>query len=137
MNKTPRSLIALGLCAAGLALTTAPLAAKERLTGEQKLEKMLQGRTAGKPSDCISLNSSRSSTVIDKTAIVYEDGRTLWVNRPNNADSLDSDDILVIKTSMGQLCRLDTVQLHDRTSHTWSGFVGLEQFVPYKKVAVK
>jgi len=133
MIKTSTLLVSL---AAAVSLAS-PVVAKEKLTGEQELAKMLAGRTAGKPTDCISLSSTRNSTVIDKTAIVYEDGRTLWVNRPTNADSLNSDDILVIKTSMSQLCRLDTVQLHDRSSHMWSGFVGLEQFVPYTKVAAK
>jgi len=137
MFKSPHLKLVIGVAATALALAAAPLAARERLTGEKQLAKMLEGRVAGKPVDCISLNSSRNSTVIDKTAIVYEDGRTLYVNRPTNADSLDSDDILVTKTSMSQLCRLDTVQLHDRGSRMWHGFVGLEQFVPYKRVAAK
>jgi len=135
MNTKIRRIAMMGVVASGLALVAGPVAAREKLTGEQELAKMLIGREAGKPTDCISLTTTRNSTVIDKTAIVYEDGRTLWVNRPSNADSLDSDDILVTKTSMSQLCRLDTVQLHDRGSHMWSGFVGLEQFVPYRKVA--
>ncbi|MBU6266048.1 MAG: hypothetical protein KGN34_00825 [Sphingomonadales bacterium] len=133
MIKTSTVLVSL---VAALALG-APAVAKERLTGEQELAKLLEGRTAGKPTDCISLLSARNSTIIDKTAIVYDDGRTLWVNRPNNADSLRSDDILVTKTSMSQLCRLDTVHLHDRSSHMWNGFVGLEKFVPYTRVAAK
>ena len=137
MQKSPHMTLVLGLAAAGMALAASPLAAREHLTGEQQLAKMLEGRVAGKPVDCISLNTTRSSTVIDKTAIVYEEGSTLYVNRPTNADSLDSDDILVTKTSLSQLCRLDTVHLHDRSMFSWNGFVGLEQFVPYKRVAAK
>ncbi|MDE2405761.1 MAG: hypothetical protein KGM17_13925 [Sphingomonadales bacterium] len=136
MKYFPFVLPALGLVAAVLA-PAAPAFAREKLTGEQELAKLLEGRQAGKPTDCISLTSARDSTVIDKTAIVYRDGSTLWVNRPSNASALNSDDILVTKTSLSQLCRLDTVQLHDRSSHMWSGFVGLEQFVPYRKVAAK
>ena len=34
-----------------------------------------------------------------------------------------------------QLCSVDTVQLHDRFGgNMWRGFVGLREFVPYKKV---
>jgi hypothetical protein len=110
--------------------------AEKHPTGEEQLAKLLAGREPGKPVDCISLSTARDTTVIDKTAIVYNDGRTLYVNRPNNADQLDSDDILVLKTSLSQVCRLDTLQLVDRSSpHMWHGFVGLEQFVPWRRVA--
>lgn len=110
--------------------------ARTKLTGEQELAKMLEGREAGKPVSCIPSTLSNETRVIDKTAIVYRVGSTLYVNRPSNADRLDDDDILVTKLHTGQLCRLDTVQLHDRTSFFWSGFVGLQDFVPYRKAKV-
>lgn len=118
------------------ALLAAPAAqAKPKLTGEEQLAKMLEGRQAGKPVDCISLQNSREAKVIDKTAIVYGHGRTIYVNRPMNADDLDDDDVMVTKTSLSQLCKLDTVRLHDRSQYFFTGFVGLEQFVPYTRVA--
>lgn len=108
--------------------------AKQKLTGEQQLAKILDGRVAGKPVSCIPLNQSQSTQIIDKTAIVYKVGSTYYVNRPTNADTLDSDDILVTKLYSSQLCRLDTVQLRDRTMPSmWNGFVGLQDFVPYTK----
>lgn len=119
--------------AAGLAVAPATYA-KPKLTGEAKLDKMLEGRVAGKPVNCIPLGTTSDTTVIDKTAIVYRVGSTLYVNRPSNADQLSDNDIMVTRTSMSQLCRLDTVQLHDRGSRIWSGFVGLQDFVPYKRV---
>jgi len=116
-------------------LALAPAAdAKPKLTGEAKLAKMLEGRVAGKPVSCIPLNQTNNTTVIDKTAIVYQVGRTLYVNRPTNADQLDDDDILVTKTSLSQLCNVDTIQLRDRSvPYMWRGFVGLRDFVPYRK----
>lgn len=108
--------------------------ARQKLTGEQQLAKILDGRVAGKPVSCIPLNQTHNTQVIDKTAIVYRIGSTYYVNRPNNAESLDSDDILVTKLYSSQLCRLDTVQLRDRTTpNMWNGFVGLQDFVPYTK----
>jgi hypothetical protein len=120
--------------AAILAGATA-IQARERLTGEQKLAKLLEGRVAEKPVSCIPLHRTSDQQVIDKTAIVYDRGNVIYVNRPSNADSLDSDDVMVTKIHGSQLCRLDVVRTHDRSSFFYTGFVGLEDFVPYRRVA--
>ena len=108
--------------------------ARPKLTGEQQLAEMLQDRVPGKPVDCINLPMMGSSTVIDKTAIVYQSGSTYYVQRPRvGAESLDSDDVLVTRLTSSELCSIDTVQLHDRSSGFWRGFVGLDKFVPYAR----
>ncbi len=128
-----RPLIFSALAAA--AIVAAPASAREKLEPEAKLAKMLEGRVAGKPQNCITLSTARSSTIIDGTAIVYRTGNTLWVNRPKGgAETLDDDDILVTKTVGSQLCSIDMVNLVDRTSHMYNGFVSLGEFVPYRKV---
>lgn len=121
--------------AVGASLFAAPAAfAGPKLTGEERLAKILDGREAGKPVSCITMSQTQNATVIDKTAIVYRVGRTIYVNRPNNADQLDSDDIMVTKTFSSQLCNLDTVQLYSRGGPSmWTGFVGLSDFVPYTR----
>jgi len=96
---------------------------------------MLEGREAGQPVSCINMSGSQQSTIIDKTAIVYDSGNVIYVNRPRNPESLDSDDIMVTEIHGSQLCRLDTVKLHDRSGFWYSGFVGLENFVPYRRIA--
>ncbi|QGN54752.1 hypothetical protein [Novosphingobium sp. Gsoil 351] len=135
-----RRTIATVLAAATVLSLSVAADAKPRLSPEAKLAKMLDGRVAGKPQDCIFLPSIRGSRIIDKTAIVYDAGHTLWVNRPRNgAESLDDDDIMVTNLHGGgaSLCSVDIVQLHDQSSHFYSGFVGLGEFVPYKKVALR
>ena len=123
------------LLAAGAAMLAGPaLQAKERLTGEQELAKLLEGREAGEPVSCIPLARASDARIIDKTAIVYDSGRTIYVNRPRFAESLDDDDIMVTRLHTSQLCRLDTVRMHDRSGHFFTGFVGLEDFVPYRRV---
>ena len=125
------------ILAAGATLATAPaLAARERPSGEQRLAKILEGRVAGDPVECIDTFASRNSRVIDRTAIVFGDGNTVYVNRPRNAADLNSNDILVTEIRGGgtRLCRMDTVRMHDRSGGWYSGFVGLEQFVPYRRV---
>jgi hypothetical protein len=127
---------AVAVFAALTGLATAPALAKEKLTGEAKLAKILDGREAGKPVNCLPLGQAQSTQVIDKTAIVYKYGSTFYVNRPANPESLDDDDIMVTRQTSGQLCRLDSVQLRDRSSFFYSGFVALQDFVPYRKAKV-
>jgi hypothetical protein len=103
--------------------------------GEAELAEAIEGRTAGEPVSCINLRDVRSSRIVDRTAIVYEaPGGTLYVNRPRGARSLDSWDVQVNKLFAGsQLCRSDTVQLYDSGARMQTGFVILDDFVPYRK----
>lgn len=128
--------IVAAIAAAATLLAAPAVDARPKLSGEEELAKLLKGREAGKPVNCIPSSQATETRVIDKTAIVYRIGSTLYVNRPSNADQLDDDDILVTKLFGSQLCSVDTVQLHDRTGFFWSGFVGLSEFVPYRKVKV-
>lgn len=129
----------LAFAAAALAALALPGAAmaeeKSYPKGEAELAKMLEGRVAGEPVRCVSTSSLGQSTVIDKTAIVYRVGSKLYVNRPRGgADQLSDDEILVTKVYGSQLCNIDKIDLVDRTSQMWSGFVVLGDFVPYTKV---
>jgi hypothetical protein len=132
--KSPLSLaLAASFVVAALGLASAA-DARPRLTGEEELAKALAGREAGKPVDCIYLPTVTSSRIIDKTAIIYEAGRTIYVNRPRNgADQLNDSDIMVLNLHSSQLCSIDIVHLHDQTSHFMTGFVNLGEFVPYTK----
>jgi hypothetical protein len=108
--------------------------AGERKTPEQRLAKLLEGRVAGEPVDCIYMPMINDTTVYDKTAIVYRSGDTLYVNRPQSGvESLDSDDVMVLDTRSSQLCDVDVVRMHDQASRSYSGTVFLGKFVPYRK----
>lgn len=126
--------LALAIAASAVLLGgCATASGKPQLTPQQRLDKMLEGRVAGKPVDCISSFDTRDMTILDKTAIVFRSGGTLYVNRPQNADQLDSDDILVTRTFGSQLCRLDIVKTVDRVGRFENGFINLGDFVPYRK----
>ncbi|AQR72482.1 hypothetical protein [Sphingomonas sp. LM7] len=113
----------------------APALAAPRDTPEVKLQKLLAGRVAGEPVSCISLPPGNSSQVIEGKAIVYRVGSRLYVNTPRSgAESLNDDDILVVKMTGSQLCSIDTINLVDRTSGFPRGFVILGKFVPYTRV---
>ncbi|MEO7248017.1 MAG: hypothetical protein ABIW31_06145 [Novosphingobium sp.] len=119
---------------ASLLIPATTLQAKPKLTPQQQLDKLLEGRVAGKPTSCISLSDSHDTRVLDGTAIVYGFGNTIYVNRTTHPQSLDSDDVQVVRITGSELCRLDIIQLHDRSMGMWRGFVGLEDFVPYRRV---
>ena len=127
--------LTLAIAAAAAVLAGPALQAKPRLTPEQRLDKMLAGREAGKPVSCISSWDQRDMEVLDKTAIVFRAGSTIYVNRPANAADLDSDDILVTRSHTGQLCKIDIVTTVDRSGHFQTGFVNLGEFVPYRRIS--
>lgn len=131
-SKLSRIPVAAGLATAAIVMAATPAIAA-RQSGEQELAELLKDRVPGKPVDCISLNEARNSRIIEGTAIVYDNGRTIWVNRPSGANWLHRDDIIVHKTSLSQVCKLDIVNLLDQGTHMSSGTVGLEQFVPYRR----
>ena len=118
-----------------LLLAAAPLQAAAPRDPEAALSRLLEGRQAGEPVDCISLRRIRSSRVIDGTAIVYDAGGTLYVNRPNaGARSLDDRDALVLRTTLSQLCSIDTLQTFDPSTGFFTGVVFLGEFTPYRRI---
>lgn len=119
----------------GTALITTPALAGPRLSPEAELAKELEGRVPGKPVSCINLSNVRSSRIIDRTAIVYDAGNVIYVNRPRGgADQLDRWDTLVTRLWSSQLCRPDIVRLYDSGSRFETGSVSLGDFVPYRRL---
>ena len=124
------SVVALSLFAATAAVSASP----SRAPDEAKLARALEGRVAGEPVSCINLRNIRSSRIIDRTAILYDAGTTVYVNRPRGgSESLDRWDVLVTKLHSSQLCSIDIVTLYDSASRIQTGFVSLGEFVPYRK----
>jgi hypothetical protein len=102
---------------------------------EAELARALQGRVAGAPVQCIDLHRIRSSRIITDTAIIYDAGSVVYVNRPNNgANQLNQWDTMVTRTSTSQLCSVDTVTMVDQASRSFTGVVFLGDFVPYRRV---
>jgi len=123
------------LFAAATFLASGAAAAAPGSGAEAKLAKALEGRVAGEPVRCLSLHQIRSTRIIDGTAILYDAGRTVYVNKPaSGASSLRDGKVMVTKTGTSQLCSIDTVKLYDTGSRMQTGWVGLGEFVPYTKV---
>jgi hypothetical protein len=123
------SILAASLLAAGV-----PAVAQDRAArGEAELAEMLEGRTAGEPKRCLSDFERRSMRVVDGTALVFESGDTLYVNRPAGARMLDWGDVPVFKIWGGQLCEKDTVELRDSASLMPGPVLFMGEFVPYRR----
>jgi hypothetical protein len=103
---------------------------------EAELARALEGRVAGAPVDCIDMHRVHSSRIVPGTAILYDTGGILYVNRPRaGAESLNHWDIQVNRLWTSQLCSIDTVELIDQGSRMFSGTVFLGEFVPYRRIA--
>jgi hypothetical protein len=102
---------------------------------EEELARAIQGRVAEAPVQCIDLHRVRSSRIINGTAIVYDAGSVIYVNRPENgAEQLNQWDTMVTRTPSTRLCNVDTVTMIDRASQNFTGVVFLGDFVPYRRL---
>lgn len=120
---------------AGSLLIAAPASAIDRHDGETRLARLLEGRVAGDPVACVDLRRVRSSSIIDNTAIVYDAGGVVYVQRPRaGAASLSDWDTMVSHPFGGRLCSVDTVRMIDPHSGMLRGVVFLDEFVPYRRV---
>lgn len=102
---------------------------------EQVLARMLDGRTAGAPVNCIDPRNVDTIDIVDRTAIVYRlRGGRLYVNRPRvGAETLRRDQILVTRTFGTRLCSFDPVNLLESGGRFDAGFVSLGAFTPYDR----
>ena len=138
----------LSLLLAGILLTSGGIAYAEKADhaghqaaadarAEARLARMIQGRTAGDPVDCITQQQISSSEIVDRTAIVYRmNNGTIYINRPTSGASfLRAGNVLVTDTRSTQLCGIDIVRLFDNNSRMSAGSVGLGKFVPYLRPA--
>ncbi len=102
--------------------------------GEAQLAKLLEGRVAGEPVQCIRTLPNQSMRTITGTAYVYGVGDTIYVQRTQNPETIRQNDALVTnRFSATQLCRMDITTKVDRFNGIFSGVVIMEDFVPYKR----
>jgi hypothetical protein len=112
----------------GIALADSPT------RGEAELNQAVQGLIAERAVTCLNLHRAGRSRIINGTAIIFEIGNRIYVNRPRaGAESLSDSKIILTKTIGSQICRGEVVQLLDPTSHISAGSVFLGDFTPYRK----
>lgn len=128
--KSPASILATAL----LAFTGVALAAGIQEENEARLARMLEGRIAGEPVNCIpAFRTASQLQVLEKVALVYDAGNVIYVARPEDPDMLGRDDVVVINRFGGQLCHSDVIRTVDRHGGYHTGVVFLDKFVPYPR----
>ena len=90
------------------------------------------GRVAGKPKRCLTLNQSTAFVIERPDLLVYRTGRTLWVSTPRQGCyRLDPLDRIVIEPFGGQLCAGDRFRTIRPSMPIPGGFCRFGPFVPY------
>ena len=131
---TIKKLIPALLAIGAFAVTMPAVAARDdSQRGEAKLAKILDGRSAGKPVKCLDPSQRRNMQVVDRTALVFKDGKTYYVNRPGGVNFLTWTDVPVFKIWGDQLCSKDIVHLRDRSSGLGGPSMIMGDFIPYRR----
>jgi hypothetical protein len=121
----------LGLALAGCA--TQPPAPTRTAEAQAELNKLLAGKTAGRPLTCLQHYRADDMVRIDESTVAFKQGRQVYVNHLIGACSnLDNSFYaLVTKSSGTGLCRGDIAYVQDVSTGTIVGSCGIGDFVPY------
>lgn len=124
---------------AALALVTASGAQANNTKGEEKLAKLLEGRTIRAAIPCIEVRKIITTEIITGTAIVYRlrGSPTLYVNRPTaGLADLNSNNALMLNDAVN-LCEGNNLLTGDNGGRGagpgFNGGIRLGEFVPYVK----
>ncbi len=109
---------------------------KRAAKGAKRLERLLEGRVAGEPKNCIRNLPTGQMTTIDGTAYVFGRGNTIYVQRTSRPARIDDRDTLVLRRfgNASQLCRQDVATTVDPVTQIFTGAVIFKDFVPYTRV---
>jgi hypothetical protein len=103
--------------------------------GEQHLQKLLAGKTAGAPTSCLPNYRSSDMVVIDNNTVVFRDGgRRVWRSEMRGGcNQLGSSFYTIVTRSFGGRgpCGGDIAEIADLTSGVTVGSCVWGDFVPY------
>ena len=104
---------------------------------QAKFDKIVAGRTAGKPVSCITRNDQKNMTVVGDKYLIYSSSRnskTIYVNEPYGGGRNVDRNTLVTRRPSAQLCRGEIAQVKDITSGAFIDSCTFGSFVPYTKI---
>ncbi|WP_147414344.1 DUF6491 family protein [Sphingomonas gilva] len=110
-------------------------AERQRAHDETKLARLLGDRVPGEPQSCLDSRMTNGSEPVGSQTILYFQGSTVYRNDLiGQCSGLRSDDIPVITSHSGRLCRGDMIRTVSRGApNVTTGGCALGDFVPYRE----
>lgn len=109
---------------------------QRQATERADLDKALRGLTPQKPTQCIGQYQTRQVTAYGPTIVYTISPRLKYVSETQGGcetiGQRGRNDILVTRTTTGQLCAGDIAQTVDRVSGFFTGSCSFGPFVPYR-----
>ena len=131
------TLLLFGGTAAALSFSSLPAKETPSTEATQKLAQALQGRTPGRPVNCIAnLRGGAQMSVIDDTTILFREGSTVYVQKPEGGcPNLGNGRYALVKRQVGgsQYCEGDIGEVVDPVSGFFAGSCVFGPFIPYRK----
>ena len=130
------ALLALGGSAALTSCTASALSDTPSPRAQRDLAEALAGRTQGPTQRCIPNYRSNNMTVIDDNTILFQDGRTVYLQKPRGGcPGLANGSRTLVTRQFGtsDLCDGDINRLVDLTAGIQGGACVFGPFVPYTK----
>jgi hypothetical protein len=113
---------------------SAEMQASQHAEAQRDLSQALAGRVAGKPQDCIPIQGISGPQVVDRSTVIYRDGRRVYVNQlASECPSLSPFDTLVVELHNNQLCRNDLFRVLQSGSSIPGAYCRFGSFTPYLK----
>jgi hypothetical protein len=131
-----RTLPLILLCGVAASCTMAPPPPQPMQAAQSgKAMRLLAGKVAGPPQDCISTINANDMTWLDHSTVAFKRGSNLvYVNHFNGGcDNYADRYALVTRQVTGQLCRGDIAQLVDPVAHYPVGSCNFGEFIPYRR----
>ena len=99
------------------------------------LQRDIAGRTEGPPQSCIPASSAgQNLRIANPRTLVYEQGRTVWVNRlDSDCPGMRPTDTLIVEVNGSQYCRGDRFRAASQGSTIPGPTCILGNFTPYRK----
>ncbi|MEZ5708961.1 MAG: hypothetical protein R3E02_06190 [Blastomonas sp.] len=123
--------VCFSLGASALFISAAAVAQED--AGRYELDRLIEGRVAGQPVECVPSFSNSRITIISRTALVFESAGVVYVNVPENHGQLKDRDAVQTRTFGTRLCRTDIVTTFEPITGAYTGNISLQEFVPYRR----
>lgn len=110
-------------------------AERQRAHDESKLARLIGDRVPGEAQDCLDSRMTNGSEPVGGQTLLYFQGSTIYKNDLiGQCGGLRSDDIPVITSNSGRLCRGDMIRTVSRGApNMTTGGCALGSFTPYRE----